>query len=179
VCVVEEHEVFRRGLVASLGDHAAFVVSEDHDDDLSTGTEPADVAVTSDISASGRRFHCPLVVCTAEPAVRRLPHPGNVVAGVLLRATMTEVQLYATVNAVAAGLRVNADTYALAVEYEIDGRAARVAELLANGCTTSEIATDVGYSERTVKKVITELERALSARSRAQIVAHAIRGGLI
>jgi DNA-binding NarL/FixJ family response regulator len=177
VCVVEEHEVFRRGLVASLADHPAFLLCESTNEGADADT--ADVVVTTDDWASRRGFDCPIVVCSAEPNVRRLLYPGNIVAGVLSRATMTEVQLHATVAAVAAGLHVNADVYELTDEHEIDSRGTRVADLLAHGCTTSEIATDLGYSERTVKKVIKELERALRARGRAQIVAHAIRGGLI
>lgn len=178
VRVVEEHEVFRRGLVASLGEHNAFTLCES-EEQQATAAEPVDVAVVSDAAVARHRFDCPLVVCTAEPAVRRQLHPGNVVAGVLLRATMTEAQLHATVSAVAAGLHVNAEAYDSAVERAIDGRAVRVAELLARGCTTREIARDLSYSERTVKKVIKELEGVLQARSRAQIVANAIRRGVI
>jgi DNA-binding CsgD family transcriptional regulator len=37
----------------------------------------------------------------------------------------------------------------------------------------------MSYSERTIKKLITSLETQMNARSRAQLVAHAIRRGLI
>jgi DNA-binding CsgD family transcriptional regulator len=37
----------------------------------------------------------------------------------------------------------------------------------------------MSYSERTIKKLITGLQRELGARSRAQLVAEAIRRGLI
>lgn len=179
VSVVEEHEVFRRGLVASLGEQQEFALCDAAADETAPhGDGEVDVAVVSDAAIARRRFDCPVVVCTAESPVRRQLYPGNVVAGVLLRATMTEAQLHATVCAVAAGLRVNAEAYD-AVEHTIDGRAVRVAELLARGYTTGEIACDLNYSERTVKKVINELETLLNARTRAQLVAHAIRDGLI
>jgi DNA-binding CsgD family transcriptional regulator len=176
VHVVEEHELFRRGIVASLGERSEFVLCEPKEE---AGTaERVDVAVVSDAAIARRRFECPLVVCTAEPTVRR-QHPCNVVAGVLMRATMTEAQLHATVRAVAAGLRVNMETFDSTAAHAIDGRAVRVAELLARGYTTQEIAHDLSYSDRTVKKVIKQLEGVLHARSRAQIVAHAIRQGII
>lgn len=176
VQVVEEHELFRRGIVASLGERSEFVLCEPEGEAGTAGR--ADVAVVSDAAIARHRFECPLVVCTAESSVRR-QHPGNVVAGVLIRATMTEAQLHATVRAVAAGLRVNMETYGSTAARTIDGRAVRVAELLARGYTTQEIARDLSYSDRTVKKVIKQLEGVLHARSRAQIVAHAIRQGMI
>jgi DNA-binding CsgD family transcriptional regulator len=175
VRVVEEHEVFRRGIVASLRERSEFWLCEADD---GAAAEHVDVAVVSDAAIARHRFDCPLVVCTAEATVRR-EHPGNVVAGVLMRATMTEAQLHATVRAVAAGLRVNMETYDSMAARTLDERAVRVAELLARGYTTQEIAKDLSYSDRTVKKVIKQLEGLLDARGRAQIVAHAIRLGII
>ena len=52
-------------------------------------------------------------------------------------------------------------------------------ELLAEGHTTREIAGRMSYSEQTIKKLITALERRMEARSRAHLVAVAIRRGLI
>jgi DNA-binding CsgD family transcriptional regulator len=51
--------------------------------------------------------------------------------------------------------------------------------LIANGHSTREIADRMSYSERTIKKLITGLEERLNARSRAHVVALAIRRGLI
>jgi DNA-binding CsgD family transcriptional regulator len=176
VCVVEEHEVFHRGIVASLREGSEFRVCGTEEG--ATPAEGADVAVVSDAAIARHRFDCPLVLCTSEASVRR-QQPGNVVAGILARATMTEAQLHATVRAVAAGLRVNMQTYDSMAARTIDDRAVRVAELLACGYTTQEIARDLSYSDRTVKKVIKQLEGMLHARGRAQIVAHAIRQGVI
>ena len=55
----------------------------------------------------------------------------------------------------------------------------RVLELMADGCSTREIAVRMSYSERTIKKVITNLHCSLAARNRAQVVAQAIRRGLL
>ena len=50
---------------------------------------------------------------------------------------------------------------------------------MAEGRTTREIADDMSYSEQTIKKLITALEGRLHARSRAHMVALALRQGLI
>jgi len=138
-----------------------------------------DVAVVSARAAGRQRFPCSIVVCgddaEAPPSVAR----GNDVAGVLVRGSLTVAQLHATVHAAAAGLRVSslgdgddgADT--------LDPRALRLLELMADGHTTREIADRMSYSERTIKKLITGLEDRMQARSRPQIVAQAIRRGLI
>jgi len=174
VAVVDEHEIFRRGLVACLAEDPGLEVTAD------PAPAPSDaVAVVSPRAARRRRFPCPLVVCAPDLEAAPTVAPGNVVAGVLPRATLTSAQLHATVRAAAAGLRVNADAYAGHRGDALDGRATRVLELLAAGRTTREIATATAYSERTVKKQIHDLEERLHARSRAQAVAQAIRQGLI
>lgn len=176
VGVVDEHEVFRRGLVASLLDHADIVVDGTAG---AASNAPADVVVVSAAVAGHDRFDCPLIVCSAEGDEPRRLARGNVVAGTLRKATLTEAQLHATVCAVAAGLRVNAEDYDTPEPGALDARAVRVADLLSRGCSTREIAADMRYSERTIKKLIHELEGSLKARTRAQVVAHAIRLGVI
>jgi DNA-binding NarL/FixJ family response regulator len=51
--------------------------------------------------------------------------------------------------------------------------------MLADCFSTREIAERMCYSERTIKKYVTGLQARLAARSRAQIVARALRAGLI
>jgi DNA-binding NarL/FixJ family response regulator len=178
VGVVEEVEIFRRGLVACLSEDPGLAVSA-----ATPGPplpEPADVAVVSAPAAARHRFGCPIVLCTGEHDEPQAAAAANDVAGVLVRGTMTEAQLHATVRAAAAGLRVNADAYARPADQTgIDPRSVRVLELLADGRSTREIAGELSYSERTIKKRIHELEGTLHARSRAQVVARAIRDGLI
>jgi DNA-binding NarL/FixJ family response regulator len=103
---------------------------------------------------------------------------GNELAGVLDRGTLTSAQLHATVRAAAAGLNVNPQWNG-ALPEQLDPRAARVLQLIAEGHSTREIANRMNYSERTIKKEITRLEEKMHARSRAQMVAVAVRGGLI
>ena len=104
---------------------------------------------------------------------------GHVVA-VLPRDGLTEDQLVAAVRAVASGLRVEVGPVAPVVPPSgIPVRSVEILKLLAIGCGTREISSLVGYSERTVKSAIQEAERRLGARSRAHVVAEAIRQGLI
>lgn len=54
-----------------------------------------------------------------------------------------------------------------------------VLRLLAEGWVTSEIATKLSYSERTVKNVIHEMTTRFQLRNRCHAVAYAVRQGLI
>jgi DNA-binding NarL/FixJ family response regulator len=177
VAVVEEHDIFRRGLLTCLAEDPGLVVSSASEEGVAP--QGADVAVVSSAAARRHRFFCPLVVCAVDRDQPRTLAAGNVVAGVLQRSSLTEEQLQATVRAAAAGLRVNAEAYGDPEGQGLDERSLRVVELLAQGRSTREIADDMSYSERTIKKHIQDLERRLRARSRAQVVAHAIRQGLI
>jgi DNA-binding NarL/FixJ family response regulator len=54
-----------------------------------------------------------------------------------------------------------------------------VLRLVAEGCSTSEIATALSYSERTIKNTIHDLVTRLQLRNRSHAVAYAVREGLI
>jgi DNA-binding CsgD family transcriptional regulator len=101
----------------------------------------------------------------------------------LHRRTLTAAQLQATVHAAVAGLSVHVETgdagHPRTRHPPLDPRARHVLEFLAEGLNTREIAVHLNYSERTIKKLITDLEHRFAARNRAQIVAQAIRRGLI
>lgn len=60
------------------------------------------------------------------------------------------------------------------VEREID-----VLRLMAEGLDTAEIATQLNYSERTVKNIIYAITDRLNLRNRPQAVAYAVRAGVI
>lgn len=68
---------------------------------------------------------------------------------------------------------------AAAEKLGLDAQDLRVAELLAQGCSNREIGEQIHLSPNTVKDRVSKLMRALSARSRAEAVAVAIRKGLI
>jgi DNA-binding NarL/FixJ family response regulator len=177
VAIHDEHEIFRRGLCASLeSEDGVTVVAtqrpwDSHDD--------IDVAVVSALVVRDHRLACPLVLCVGDLGTPRTLRPGNVVAGVLHRSTLTEEQLHAAVWAAAAGLRINAEAFARVDPGDLGPRAVQVLDLLADGHSTREIAGSLSYSERAIKKHIHDLERRLGARSRAQVVAQAIRQGII
>ncbi|WP_258342783.1 helix-turn-helix transcriptional regulator [Saccharopolyspora gregorii] len=54
-----------------------------------------------------------------------------------------------------------------------------VVRLMADGRDTEEIANQLCYSERTVKNIIYSMTNRLELRNRPQLVAHALRAGLI
>ncbi len=168
VAVVHENEMFGLGLQASLADHFAVTIGL-------PGEGTADVAVVSAAAAAEHRFACPLVVCGE--ANGRVA-PGNDVVAQLPRSSLSVGQLLACVHAASAGLRVSTDE-APRRPARLDGRGLEVVGLLAGGAGTREIAAELGYSERTIKGVIREVQLALGTRTRAQAVAEAMRQGLI
>jgi DNA-binding NarL/FixJ family response regulator len=174
VAVVDAHAIFRRGVVACLADDPLLeVVAEAASGPL--GAE-ADVVVASPDAAVQETFRPPLVVCTPAPAA--FPPPArNRVLAVLPRGNVTPVQLLGAVRAAAAGLEVK--TAQAGRARGVDHRGVGVLRLLAEGAGTREISQHTGFSERTIKQVISEVEQWLGARSRAQAVAEAIRRGLI
>lgn len=58
-------------------------------------------------------------------------------------------------------------------------REVEVLRLVADGCSTGEIAGRLCYSERTIKTVIRDVTLRLNLRNRAHAVAYALREGLI
>jgi DNA-binding NarL/FixJ family response regulator len=173
VAVVDEHEIFRRGVVTCLADDPTIVVVAD----VAVGpvVEEADVVVASPAAASGDGIDRPLVVC-GEPDV--VP-PGDLVMAVLPRSTLTPDRLIGAVRAAAAGLRIDEGRGAPLDVGRLDRRRLEVLRLLAEGADTQQISRELSYSERTIKSLIQDVERELGARSRAQAVARGIREGLI
>jgi two-component system response regulator DesR len=175
VAVVEEHEIFRLGVVAALrADPRIEVVLE-----TSGGTGlPAniDVAVVSPRAAAERRFGCPVIVLSGSPGPLPL-HDGNRLCAALSRGPLTADQLTAAVRAAVAGLRIlpsNVDGAG-----RLDPRSVQVLRLLAGGADTTEISRSLQYSPRTIKSWISGIEQRLGARNRTHAVAEGIRRGLI
>ena len=167
VGIVDEHEMFALGLKTCLATSPLVKVSPVVDDDV-------DVVIVSPKVAEERRFGRPLVICGDLPT--RLA-PGNEVMAVLSRASLTTDQLLASIHAAAAGLRVvNPSENAVP---RLAGRGLEVLALLAAGADTREIAEKLGYSDRTIKSVIRDVQLRLGAKNRVQAVAEGIRQGLI
>jgi DNA-binding NarL/FixJ family response regulator len=176
VAVVEEHEILRSGLVACLEDAPWVDAGPASVDDLDQ--RDMDLAVVSSEAARSHAFPCPIVVCSDYPDAPPTVAEGNDVAGVVHRESVTIAQLHATIQAAAAGLRVRPNV-AEGQDADLDRRSLSLMELLAEGLSTREVAARLSYSEQTIKKLITVLEDRLEARSRAHLVALAIRRGLI
>jgi DNA-binding NarL/FixJ family response regulator len=64
-------------------------------------------------------------------------------------------------------------------EHKLSQDEVHVLARIANGATNGEIASEIHWSERTVKRKIEEITAKLGARNRAQAVAIAIKEGLI
>jgi DNA-binding NarL/FixJ family response regulator len=178
VAVVDEQEVFRRGLVATLSEQPVLEVVFA----AASGAAPedADVAVVSARAATNEWFDCPVVVCADEapPVPVRNGSRGRV-ASLLPRSRLTEEQLVAAVRAAAAGLQVNGGCLEPAGPVRLDARRVEVLRLLAEGADTQAISHRLCYSVRTIKSLIQDIERELRATSRAQAVAEGIRQGII
>jgi DNA-binding NarL/FixJ family response regulator len=177
VAVVDEHEIFRRGIVGCLEDDPLIAIMAE----AATGPveEAVDVAVTSLEAATETSFDCALVVCTGRPLSPDGIKSPNFVSAVLPRRSVTAEQLSASVRAAAVGLQVSTAASDQSAWWQSDGRYVEVLRLLAQGAGTHDIAASLSYSERTIKGIIQGIERELGARSRAHAVAEGIRRGLI
>jgi DNA-binding CsgD family transcriptional regulator len=175
VGVVHEHDLLRRGIASCLADDPAlvvvFAVAEEPPD------EPIDVAVVSSRALAATSFVVPVVLfrdtAAQGPVIQR-----ETVFATLSLPQLTAEQLVASVRAAAVRLRVSEQDVQRSTG-PLDERRLEVLRLLAAGETTKSISAKLAYSERTIKTVIRDLETELSARSRAHVVAEAMRQGLI
>jgi DNA-binding NarL/FixJ family response regulator len=176
VAVVDEHEIFRRGVVTCLAEDPTLVVVAD----VPAGPLPAeaDVVVVSPAGAVDELPGLPLVVC-GDLEGPPLEAPADLVMAVLPRSTLTPDRLIGAVRAAAAGLRVGSHRGDQVDAGRLDHRRLEVLRLLAEGADTQQISRELSYSERTIKSLIQDVERELGAKSRAQAVARGIREGLI
>jgi DNA-binding CsgD family transcriptional regulator len=176
VGVVHEHDVLRHGIAGCLrGDDSLSVVFAVREGPV---PEPVDVAVVSSHALASTSFDCPLVLFQETASSTTSTRAGASVYATLSLPRLTAEQLVASVRAAAAGLQVSELSTAPAPS-RLDERRLEVLRLLAAGETTKTISAKLSYSERTIKTLIRDVEYELSARSRAQAVAEAIRQGLI
>jgi DNA-binding CsgD family transcriptional regulator len=171
--VFDEHEIFRRGLVACLGEDPLVTV-------VAQGTRPVvtellDVAVVSVQALEAGRLGCPLVVCSNDGVTAPLGDNPDVFAVLPHHAARPE-QVLGAIRAAAVGLRIMPVTPPAC---GLDERATAVVRLLAAGASTPEIAETLGYCIRTIKNIIGDVERALGCRSRTHLVAEAVRRQLV
>jgi DNA-binding CsgD family transcriptional regulator len=176
VGVVHEHDVLRHGIAGCLEeDDSLTLVFAVRDGPL---PEPVDVAVVSSRALASSSFDVPLVLFQEGAPAATPARSSPAVYATLSLPRLTAEQLVASVRAAAAGLKVSELDTAPAPS-RLDERRLEVLRLLAAGETTKSISAKLSYSERTIKTLIRDVEYELSARSRAQAVAEAIRQGLI
>jgi DNA-binding NarL/FixJ family response regulator len=61
----------------------------------------------------------------------------------------------------------------------LSSREREVLKLLADGLGTNEIASELAYSERTIKNVIHDVTTRLNLRNRSHAVAYAVKAGIV
>lgn len=208
VLVVDSHAIFRHGLVASL-ESIEGVEAVDQAGSVEAACEHpavrgADVVLVDPSMAGGSGLLVALgeaadgrvIVCSegGEGVARAALAAGA--AGFLHKGTLTHDVLQAALAAAAAGVAVvpcellgaspseDATTSSRhgptpASSPPLNEREQRVLALIADGHRTREVATQLCYSERTVKNVLHDVATKLNARSRSQAVACAVRDGLI
>lgn len=173
VGVYDEHAIFAHGVVAVLRDDPLVGrITLDLADAHSVS-----VAVMSVDMLGTEAIGCPIVACTStgEATLRDADELG--VVALLDRDRISPDQLCSAIHAAAASLRIRWDASpGIGV---LDDRSRSVLRLLAAGAGTREISIELGYSERTIKATIQQLQQQLGARSRAHAVAVAMRSALI
>ena len=179
VSVIDEQDIFRLGIVACLSaDPQVQIV---HEAPAGVAPDPTDVGVVSARALAQGRHKCRLVVCANDLSERARRAQRNRVSAMLPRTSLTREQLMAAVRAAAAGLEVNVRGVPAPnlKQVRLDARRREILRLLAEGADTAAISESLCYSVRTIKGLIHDIERELSAASRAQAVAEGMRQGII
>jgi DNA-binding NarL/FixJ family response regulator len=202
--VVDEHEIFCRGIVACLAvlpDVAAVGRAgsvEEAVDQIELYA--ADVAIVDPAMPDGlalmRRLSGEtgpaLVACLERGDEELLLAAIDAGAtGFLERVALTPDRLAASVRAAARGAGVMApellDTLSRGVSERVprplppalNERERLVLRLVADGHQTREVAAELCYSERTIKNVLHDVVIKMNVRTRSQAVAQAVRQGMI
>lgn len=204
--VVDPHPIYRRGLAASLAlmdrvenvTQAASPAAVRARGEVLRSTD----LVVLDCSAEGgidfirevrQEEAKPVLICSAdtrEPTVVAALSEGA--SGFVGKDDLTHEALQAAITTIASGASVMGDgllarVMSLSTEElgatqaltRLNQREQAVLALIADGLPTREIASELSYSERTVKNVLHDVVTKLGVRSRSQAVAQAVRAGLI
>lgn len=203
--VLDNHTIYRRGLVACLGLLDEVEAVADADSLRDAWEHPAlfdaDLVVVDPSLPGGGDFvagvreatGARVLVCASgsgQDAALAALQAGA--AGYLRKDDLTPETLASAVRAAAAGTSVVAPDLlehllarlpesgeAKPAPARLTDREQQVLALIAAGHPTREVALELSYSERTVKNVLHDVVTKLNARSRSQAVAFAVREGLI
>jgi DNA-binding NarL/FixJ family response regulator len=184
VGVLEEDEVYGRGVMAVLNEDGCVCIDLGGDRDTSPEAADAenslDVAVVCSRLLDEVRLSCP-VVCLAITELQGAEscHSSLNVKATLPHQGLSAEELVASVRAAAAGLQVESPSLSRLNGGVMDFHRIEVLKLLAGGADTRTIATDLQLAERTVKTLIHDIQLTWGVSTRAQAVAEAIRLGLL
>jgi DNA-binding NarL/FixJ family response regulator len=173
VGVYDENAIFAYGVVAVLRDDPLVGrVTLDVADAPTVSVAVASVGMIGTVA-----LDCPIVACVTSGEATLSDADELGVVALLDRDRISPDQLCSAIHAAAAGLRIRWESSpGIGV---LDDRSREVLRMLAAGAGTREISLELGYSERTIKATIHQLQHQLGARSRAHAVAVAMRSALI
>lgn len=207
--VIDPHSIYRRGLMSCLGDLPFVAAVDGVDAPQQAWEHPAlgdadlvliDVAAPDAIAAIERlssRSGCRvLATAVGWQQAELMGAVGSGALGVMCKKELTQEALAAHVHAVLNGAgvmppkllstlvegrceRAGATPPPLARIAGLTSREQIVLKLIAEGRLLREVASELSYSERTVKMVLSAAVGKLGARSRSQAVAQAVREGII
>jgi DNA-binding NarL/FixJ family response regulator len=184
VGVLEEDEVYRRGVMAVLDEDDCVCVvlggNRETSPEAANAAGTLDVAVVCSRLLDRVRLSCP-VVCLAVTELQGAEscHSSSNVKATLPHEGLSAEELVASVRAAAAGLQVESPSLGRHNGDVMGPRRIEVLKLLAGGADTRTIAGNLQLSERTVKTLVHDIQLTLGVSTRAQAVAEAIRLGLL
>lgn len=199
VLIVDGQQVYRRGIVATL-DHAEGIGRVDEagsiaDCWVNPALGEADVVVLDAALDGAAGFVAELqgftdtrviALATGDERDRLMKILDAGAIAALERHTLTAEVLLLGIRAARSTTRRGVSVLPGSVPVhqeprgvELTEREQQVLTRVADGLPTREIAIDLCYSERTVKKVLGDVVMKLGARSRSQAIARAVRQGII
>jgi len=204
VLLADDHQLLRQAIRRALEDAGMTVVAEagDGGEAVRLAGELQPDVVVMDVSmpvldgvAATRRIHddfpnLPIVIITmhGDEALRR--DAVNAGAAGFLTKDVSMQEVVATITQIAGGEVALSTELAASILAELEHgpdrapspltpREEEVLQLIADGCSTSEVASGLFISGKTVKNHLASIYEKLEARDRTQAVLSAVRSGII
>lgn len=204
VLLADDHQLLRQAIRRALEDAGMSVVAEagDGGEAVRLATEVQPDVIVMDVSMpvldgieATRRIHddfpdLPIVIITmhGDEALRR--DAVNAGAAGFLTKDVSMQEVVATITQAAGGDVALSTELAATILAELEEgvdrppspltpREEEVLQLIADGCSTSEVAAKLFISGKTVKNHLASIYEKLEARDRTQAVLSAVRSGII
>ena len=203
VLLADDHQLLRQAIRRALEDAGMDVVAEagDGGEAVRLASELQPDVVVMDVSMpvldgieATRRIHddlpnLPIVIITmhGDEALRR--DAVNAGAAGFLTKDVSMQEVVKTITQAAGGEVALSTELAATILAELEGtvrtpspltpREEEVLQLIADGCSTSEVAAGLFISGKTVKNHLASIYEKLEARDRTQAVLSAVRSGII